>query len=213
MKRFERTWRNGHEEKRKEVQKTNGSMGKEPKWEQQACSVGSARQGEEKVDEAKAELTLEERAVMLRDRVTFHNKKAGWKRTYREKFNDMVKDESAKVDKLKQKRNDKNKVAKAFKINRDEATTLYRNAKLNNNITVMNQALREQNTFHERMKEASEEANRYHELMVAGSLEVLRLKKKADRCHQKMLKSKSRAEAYHAEYMEVMKRLERGEEE
>lgn len=213
MKTFNRTWRIGHEEKRKKIQKTDGSMGKEPKWEHQACPINSARKGEEKMDEAKAELTLEERAAMLRDKVSFHNKKAGWKKTYREKFNEMVKVQSAKVDKLKQKRNDRNQLAKGFKANRDEATTHYRHAKLNNNITTMNQALREQNTFHERMMEATEEANRFHEMMKEESLEVLRLMKKADRCHQKMLKSKSRADAYYEEYMEVMKQLERGEEE
>tara|TARA_B100002019_G_scaffold222254_1_gene195127 strand:- start:5436 stop:6002 length:567 start_codon:yes stop_codon:yes gene_type:complete len=188
-------------------------MGKKPKWEQKACFINSARQGEEKMDEAKAELTLEERAVMLRDKVSFHNKKAGWKKTYREKFNVLVKAESAKVDKLKKKRNDKNKVAKVFKENRDEATIHYRHAKLNNNITVMNQALREQNAFHEKMMSASEDANRYHEQMKERSLEVMRLMKKADKCHQKMKKAKSKADAYHQEYMEVMREIERGEEE
>ena len=136
------------------------------------------------MDEAKPELTLVERAAMLRDKVSFHNKKAGWKKTYREKFNALVKTQSAKVDDLKQKRNEKNEKAKGFKANRDEATTHYRHAKINN-----------------------------HELMQKESLEVVRLMKKADKCHQKMLKSKSKADAYYEEYMEVMKQIERGEEE
>ena len=143
------------------------------------------------MDEAKPKLTLAERAAMLRDKVSFHNKKAGWKKTYREKFNVLVKTQSVKVDDLKQKRNEKNEKAKGFKANRDEATTHYRHAKLNNNIVTMNQALREQNAFHERMMAATEDANRYHELMKKESLEVVRLMNKADKCHQKMLKSTS----------------------
>jgi len=63
------------------------------------------------------------------------------------------------------------------------------------------------------MMAATEDANRYHELMQKESLEVVRLMKKADKCHQKMLKSKSKADAYYEEYMEVMKQIERGEEE
>jgi len=33
------------------------------------------------------------------------------------------------------------------------------------------------------------------------------------KCHQKMKKAKSKADAYHQEYMEVMREIERGEEE
>jgi uncharacterized coiled-coil DUF342 family protein len=165
------------------------------------------------MDEGKTELTLQERADLLKSKVSFHNKKAGWKRTYREKFNALVKQHSAKVESLKAKRNKSNEEAKELKERRDEATDYYRKAKLNNNINVMNAALKEQDKLHKKMMEATEEGNRYHGLMKDESEEVLRLVKKADKCHNKMLKAKSKADSYYKEYIEVTNLIIRGEEE
>ncbi len=165
------------------------------------------------MDETKKELSLGERAEMLKQRVAFHNKKASWKRTYREKFNALVKQHSVKVETLKAKRNKCNEEAKSLKERRDEATDYYRKAKLNNNINVMNAALKEQDKLHKKMMEATEEGNRYHGLMKDESEEVLRLIKKADKCHRKMLKAKSRADSYYKEYVEVTNLITGGEEE
>jgi len=165
------------------------------------------------MDEAEQELSLPEQAEVLKQRVSFHKKKASWKRHYREKFNALVKEHTAEVDVLKAKRNKCNQDAKKIKVSRDECTDYYRKAKLNNNVNVMNTMLREQDSLHNKMVAATEEGNRYHELMKAKSEEVLRLIKKADKCHKKMVKSKERADEYFQDYLKVMKMIEGGEEE
>jgi len=163
--------------------------------------------------EGKKELSLPEQAEMFKQRVSFHKKKASWKRLYREKFNDLVKEHTAKVDVLKAKRNKCNQDAKDIKKTRDECTDYYRRAKLNNNITIMNTMLREQDISHTKMIVATEEGNRYHGLVKVESEEVLRLIKKADKCHKKMVKSKTKADEYFQEYIMVMKLIAGGEEE
>ena len=100
------------------------------------------------MDEGKTELSLRERAELLKSRVSFHNKKASWKRSYREKFNVMVKEHTVKVEHLKAKRNEWNAKAKELKISRDECTDYYRKAKVGNNIVVMNSMLKEQDNLH-----------------------------------------------------------------
>jgi len=164
------------------------------------------------MDEGKTELSFRERAELLKSRVSFHNKKASWKRSYREKFNLMVKEHTVKVDHLKGKRNEWNAKAKELKISRDECTDYYRKAKLNNNIVVMNSMLKEQDNLHNKMMSATEEGNRYHDLMKVESEEVVRLMKKADKCHQKMVKSKNKADEYYKEYLEVLNALRQEEE-